>query len=52
MPAHRSRRACLVFTHQARVADDVDRHDRGEFPRFAHDVLHIPVHIGVKINLA
>jgi hypothetical protein len=39
-PAHRSRRARLVFTHQAGVANDVDRHDCGEFACFALDVLH------------
>ena len=36
MLAHRLRRARLVFTHQAGIADDVDRHNRGKFSGFGH----------------
>ena len=38
MPAHRTRRSRLVLAHQARVADDVNRHDRGELPGFGHRI--------------
>jgi hypothetical protein len=41
----------LILTHQAGIADNVDGHDCGKFPRFAHGVLTSD-HIGVKINLA
>src|SRR5271154_6297092 len=51
MLAHRRRRARLVFAHQAGIADDVDGHDCGEFPCFAHGVLQARATLSVKINL-
>ena len=38
MLAHRTRRPRLILAHEARVADDVDRHDRGELAGFGHRV--------------
>ena len=40
--AHRLCRARLVLAHQPGITDNVDGHDCGEFPRFAHGVLHAP----------
>ena len=39
MLAHRLRRPRFILTHQAGIADNVDGHDCGEFPCFAHGVL-------------
>jgi hypothetical protein len=36
MLAHRPRRASLIITHQARIADHVDSHDRGEAASTCH----------------
>jgi len=44
MLADSLRRPGLILAHQARITDDVDRHDCGEFPCFAHDVLHARSH--------
>ena len=33
---HRPRRPGLVLAHEARIADDVDRHDRGQSAGFGH----------------
>jgi|SRR5271163_439273 len=40
MLAHRLCCTNLILTHQAGIADNVDGHDCGEFPCFAHGVFH------------
>jgi hypothetical protein len=39
MLAHRLRRPSLILAHQAGIADNVDGHDCGKFPCFAHGIL-------------
>ena len=39
MLAHRLRRPRLILAHQAGIADNVDGHDCGKFPCFAHGIL-------------